>query len=62
MEGSERKKEPIQEGKKSMICTNQHLLERVEKKKLVIIRLKAKLAEARILSIYKIEPDHYFHF
>ena len=30
-----------------MICTNQHLLEQVEKQKLVIIKLKAKLAEAR---------------
>ena len=30
-----------------MIGTNQHLLEQVEKQKLVIIRFKAKLAETR---------------
>ena len=47
MEGSEHKKNQYKKEKKSMIGTNQHLLEQVEKKKLVIIRLKAKLAEAR---------------
>ena len=30
-----------------MIGTNQHLFEQVEKQKLAIVRLKAKLAEAR---------------
>ena len=47
MEGSKPQKQPIQKGKKTMISTNQHLLEQVEKQKLVIIRIKAKLAEAR---------------
>ena len=41
------KKNQYKKAKKSMIGTNQHLLEQVEKQKLVIIRLKAKLAEAR---------------
>ena len=47
MERHEHQEEPIQESKKSMIDTNQHLLEQVEQQKLVIIRLKAKLSEAR---------------
>ena len=41
------KKNQYKRVKKSMIGTNQHLLEQVEKQKLVIIRLKAKLVEAR---------------
>ena len=57
------KKNQYKKEKKSMIGTNQHLLEQVEKKKLVIIRLKAKLRlKPEEWSIYKIEPDDYFHF
>ena len=41
------KKNQYKKAKKSMIGTNQHLLEQVEKQKIMIIRLKAKLAEAR---------------
>ena len=41
------KKNQYKRAKKSMIGTNQHLLEQIEKKKLVILRFKAKLAEAR---------------
>ena len=41
------KKNQYKKAKESMIGTNQHLLEQVEKQKLVIIKLKAKLAEAR---------------
>ena len=41
------KKNQYKKAKKSIIGTNQHLLEQVEKQKLVIIKLKAKLAEAR---------------
>ena len=41
------KKNQYKKAKKSMICTNQHLLEQVEKQKLVIIKLKPNLAEAR---------------
>ena len=41
------KKYQYKKVKKSMIGTNQHLLEQVEKQKLVIIKLKAKLVEAR---------------
>ena len=41
------KKNQYKKEKKSMIGTNQHLLEQVVKQKLVIIKLKAKLAEAR---------------
>ena len=41
------KKNQYKKANKSMIGTNQHLLEQVEKQKLVIIRLKARLAEAR---------------
>ena len=41
------KKNQYKKAKKSIIGTNQHLLEQVEKKKLVIIRLRSKLAEAR---------------
>jgi len=41
------KKNQYKREKKSMIGTNQHLLEQVEKQKLVIVKLKAKLAEAR---------------
>ena len=41
------KKNQYKKEKKSMIDTNQHLLEQVEKQKLVIIGLKAKLSEAR---------------
>ena len=41
------KKNQYKKAKKSMIDTNQHLLEQVEQQKLVIIRLKAKLSEAR---------------
>ena len=41
------KKNQYKKAKKSMIGTNQHLLEQVEKQKLAIIRLKAKLAEVR---------------
>ena len=47
MEGHEHQEESIQQSKKSMIDTNQHLLEQVDRQKLVIIRLKAKLSEAR---------------
>ena len=41
------KKNQYKKAKRSMIGTNQHLLEQVEKQKLVIVKLKAKLAEAR---------------
>ena len=41
------KKNRYKKAKKSMIDTNQHLLEQVDRQKLVIIRLKAKLSEAR---------------
>ena len=41
------KKNQYKTAKKSIIGTNQHLLEQIEKQKLVIIKLKAKLAEAR---------------
>ena len=41
------KKNQYKKEKKSMIDTNQHLLEKGEQQKLVIIRLKARLSEAR---------------
>ena len=41
------KKNQYKKAKRSIIGTNQHLLERIEKQNLKIIRLKAKLAEAR---------------
>ena len=41
------KKNQYKKAKKSIIGTNQLLLEQIEKQKLKIIRLKAKLAEAR---------------
>jgi len=41
------KKNQCKKSKRSIIGTNQHLLERIEKQNLKIIRLKAKLAEAR---------------
>ena len=41
------KKNQYKREKKSMIGTNQNLLEQIEKQNLVIIRLKSKLAEAR---------------
>ena len=41
------KKNQYKRAKKSMIGTNQHLLEQIEKQKLKTIRLKAKLAKAR---------------
>ena len=41
------KKNQYKRAKKSIIGTNQHLLEQIEKQNLKIIRLKAKLAEAR---------------
>ena len=41
------KNNQYKKAKKSIIGTNQHLLEQVEKQKLVIIKLKAKLAESR---------------
>ena len=41
------KKNRYKKAKKSMIDTNQHLLEQVDRHKLIIIRLKAKLSEAR---------------
>ena len=41
------KKNRYKEAKKSMINTNQHLLEQVNRQKLTIIKLKAKLSEAR---------------
>ena len=41
------KKNQYKKAKNSMIGRNQHLLEQVEKQKLVIIRLKAKLVEAK---------------
>ena len=41
------KKNQYKKAKNSMIGTTQHLLEQVEKQKLVIISLKSKLAEAR---------------
>ena len=41
------KKNQYKKAKKSMIDTNQHLLEQVEQQKLVIFRLKSKLSEAR---------------
>ena len=48
------KKNQYKKAKKSMIGTNQHLLEQVEKQKLVIIRLRAKLAEAkRVVDLQK---------
>ena len=41
------KKNQYKKAKRSIIGTNQHLLEQIEKQNLKIIRLKAKLAEAR---------------
>ena len=41
------KKNQYKKSKKSVISTNQLLLERIEKQNIKIIRLKAKLAEAR---------------
>ena len=41
------KKNQYKRAKKSIIGTNQHLLEQIEKKSLVIIKLKAKLVEAK---------------
>ena len=41
------KKNQYKRAKKSIIGTNQHLLELIEKQKLEIIKLRAKLAEAR---------------
>ena len=41
------KKNQYKRAKRSIIDTNQHLLEQIEKQKLKIIRLKAKLTEAR---------------
>ena len=41
------KKNQYKKAKKSMIDTNQHLLEQVEQQKLVIIKHKAKLSKAR---------------
>ena len=41
------KKNQYKKSKTSIIGTNQHLLEQIETQKLKIIRLKAKLAEAR---------------
>ena len=41
------KKNQYKKAKRSIIGTNQHLLERIEKQNIKIIRLKAKLAEAR---------------
>ena len=41
------KKNQYKKAKRSIIGTNQHLLERIEKQNLKIIRLKAKLVEAR---------------
>ena len=41
------KKNQYKKSKKSIISTNQHLLERIEKQNVKIVRLKAKLTEAR---------------
>ena len=41
------KKNQYKKAKRSIIATNQHLLERIEKQNIQIIRLNAKLAEAR---------------
>ena len=41
------KKNQYKREKKSIIGTNHHLLEQIEKQKLEIIKLRAKLAEAR---------------
>ena len=41
------KKNQYKRAKKSIIGMNRHLLEQIEKQKLKIIRLEAKLAEAR---------------
>ena len=41
------KKNQYKKAKRSVIGMNQHLLEQIETQKLKIIRLKAKLAEAR---------------
>ena len=41
------KKNQYKREKKSIIGTNQHLLEQIEKQKLVIIKLKDKLAESK---------------
>ena len=41
------KKNRYKEAKKSTINTNQHLLEQINQQKLMIIKLKAKLSEAR---------------
>ena len=41
------KKDQYKKAKRSIISTNQHLLERIEKQNIKIIRLKAKLTEAR---------------
>ena len=41
------KKNQYKKSKKSILSTNQLLLERIEKQNVKIIRLKAKLAEAR---------------
>ena len=40
------KKNQYKKAKRSIISTNQHLLERIEKQNIKIIRLKAKLTEA----------------
>ena len=41
------KKNQYKKAKRSIISTNQHLLERIEKQNINIFRLKAKLTEAR---------------
>ena len=41
------KNNQYKKAKRSIIGTNQHLLEQIEKQNLKIIRLKAKLAEAQ---------------
>ena len=41
------KKNQYKKGKRSILGTNQHLLEIIEKQNINIIRLKAKLTEAR---------------
>ena len=41
------KKDQYKKAKRSIISTNQHLLDRIEKQNVKIVRLKAKLTEAR---------------
>ena len=55
MEEYEYEEERYKESKNSMINTNQHLIEKVNRQKLMIIKLKEKLSEARrVISLQNI--------